>query len=208
MAKKHFSEMQLEHPLFRGKSFDKMKEPEQLDQLLTVTSLRGWLVLLALGMMLLAAFLWGILGTIQTSKAGDGLLVSSSDGLEVVLYVSPADGQRITDGMPVRVSPVTARKEEYGYLKGEVVSVGDTLSTQADMLATVGNDALVQSLVAAGSLVEVRVWLVPDATTDTGYAWTSAGGPPRQLQPGTPVAGNIIIEEQRPLEMVLPFKFK
>lgn len=210
MAKKKIEDYQLEHPLFRGKAFDKLKEPEQLDQLLTITSTRSWLLLVALGGLFVLALLWSILGIVSTNLSGSGMLITQNDNadLEAVIYVSPADSQQIREGMSVKISPLAVRPEEFGYMEGVVASVDRAISTQADMVATLGNDALVQSLIASGALNEVRVELTQDSSTPTGFAWTTAAGPPVELQPFQLADGNIVINEQRPLELVLPIALR
>ncbi|MCA9937967.1 MAG: hypothetical protein KC418_04955, partial [Anaerolineales bacterium] len=88
--------METEHPLFRKKALEKLQSPEQLNQLLTVTSPKGWLSLAALGVLLLSAIVWSILGTVQSSVSGSGVLVTSSEDpnhLEAVLYLSLEDGR-------------------------------------------------------------------------------------------------------------------
>lgn len=197
--------MEAEHPLFRKKALEKLQSPEQLNQLLTVTSPKGWLSLAALGVLLLAAMLWGIVGTIQASVSGTGTLVASTEDanyLEAVLYVTLEDGRRIQQDMITKISPATARKEQYGLLWGRVLSVGVRPSTLAEMQSILGNDSYAQSLAAAGNLIEVRVHLLQDPETPSGYKWTSAVGPPTTLQANTLCTGTVVIEQQRPIELV------
>lgn len=197
--------MESEHPLFRKKALEKLQSPEQLNQLLTVTSPRGWLALVMLSILLLAAALWGILGTIQASVSGSGVLVGgveNGDGLEAVLYVTLEDGRRIRPGIPAQLSPATARKEQYGLLVGEVSSVGVRPSTLTEMKEILGSDSYGQSLAATGNLIEVRVRLVEDSGTPSGYKWTSATGPLTTLQAGTLCTGVVVIDQLHPIELV------
>lgn len=197
--------MESEHPLFRKKALEKLQSPEQLNQLLTVTSPQGWLALVMLGILLLAVALWGILGTIQASVSGSGVLIASAENngsLEAVLYVTLEDGRRIRPGLSANISPATARKEQYGLLLGEVSAVGVRPSTLAEMKDILGSDSYGQSLAATGNLIEVRLRLLEDSGTPNGYQWTSAGGPPTILQAGTLCTGVVVIEQLHPIELV------
>ena len=84
--------------VFRKASLDRLASPEQLDQVIKVTSPRGWMALAAIGFLLVAGLTWAIIGSLADKVGGRGILVRSGGVLEVV---SPAPGQ-VTD---VAVSP-------------------------------------------------------------------------------------------------------
>jgi HlyD family secretion protein len=88
-------------------------------------------------------------------------------------------------------------------LLATVSSVNQVPSTQSQMMAVLGNDALVQSLSSSGTIVEVRLKLLPDKTTPSGYQWTSAQGPPVSLWSGTLSEGNVITSQVRPIDLAL-----
>lgn len=80
-------------PVFRPEAVQRAFSPDQLDQVLTATDPRGWVVLAAIGLLLLAAIAWGVGGRITNKVGGHGILVRSGGVLEVVV---PAAG-RVTD---------------------------------------------------------------------------------------------------------------
>lgn len=61
--------------IFRKVALERMSSPEQLDQLITVTSPTGWISLLVLGGLLVTAVLWGIYGSIPTQVQGQGIIL-------------------------------------------------------------------------------------------------------------------------------------
>ncbi|MGH3147979.1 MAG: NHLP bacteriocin system secretion protein, partial [Rubrobacter sp.] len=50
---------------------DKTLSPDELDQLMRVTSPRGWLALIALVALIAAAVVWGVFGTVPVQVSGD-----------------------------------------------------------------------------------------------------------------------------------------
>jgi HlyD family secretion protein len=86
--------------IFRKVSLERLSSPEQLDQLLRVTTPKNWLALVALFAVLSVIVIWGNLGTIPTKAEGQGVIVRSGTVLNVVtvgsglvtnLYVNPGD---------------------------------------------------------------------------------------------------------------------
>ncbi len=56
-------------------ALERISSPEQLDQLIIITSPVGWLALLAVGALLAAAVFWGFYGTIPAKVQGLGILL-------------------------------------------------------------------------------------------------------------------------------------
>ena len=61
--------------IFRKVSLDRLSSPEQLDQLLSVTTAKGWVALVALCGTLMAGLAWGYVGAIDTTVPGQGVIV-------------------------------------------------------------------------------------------------------------------------------------
>ncbi len=64
--------------------------PEQLDQLLRITTPSGWITLIALGVLLAAAIIWAVVGSIATTVTGQGILLH---GGRVHGVVAPVAGE-------------------------------------------------------------------------------------------------------------------
>lgn len=79
--------------VFRKVSLDRLASPEQLDELMQITTPKGWVALLAMTLLLLAALLWGFFGRIPETVHGQGMLVKSGGVLQVV----PSAGGRVVD---------------------------------------------------------------------------------------------------------------
>lgn len=70
--------------IFRKVALERLSSPEQLDQLMEVTSPKSWLALAALGALLATALTWGIFGAIPTEAAGEGILIRQGGVANVV----------------------------------------------------------------------------------------------------------------------------
>lgn len=64
----------MESAIFRKVSLDRLSSPEQIDYLLQVTTVRGWIALFALGACLAAGLVWGLIGEMNTTVAGEGVI--------------------------------------------------------------------------------------------------------------------------------------
>lgn len=89
--------------VFRSVALERLSSPEQLDQLMQVTTPRGWLLLVGVGGLLVTALVWGVLGNVPERIAGQGILIRSGGVLEVE---APGEG-RVTD-VAVRVGDVVS----------------------------------------------------------------------------------------------------
>lgn len=128
----------------------------------------------------------------------------SSEELVAVLFVPASEGKQVQPGMAVRVSPSNVQREEHGFIQGEVQWVAEYPSTARGMLRLLGNQELVERLLTQGPPIQVNVALVPDPSTPTGYRWSSSTGPDLEITSGTPADGRIILEEDRPISLLLP----
>jgi HlyD family secretion protein len=127
-----------------------------------------------------------------------------SETLVAVLFIPAGEGKQVQRGMAARVSPATAKKEEYGYLVGRVTHVAPFLSTSRGMQRLLGNEQLVNKLVQEGPLLRVDVGLIEDPRTPTGYRWSSSQGPPGRLTSGTLGEGSVVVRQDRPISLLLP----
>lgn len=132
------------------------------------------------------------------------LVGGSVKDLEAILYVPAEDGKRILPGMSVQISPAFVNKEEYGFMQGNVVSVSEFPATFQGMMKVFGNEELVKRLSGNSAPIEVRVDLIPDNTTFSGYRWSSGQGPSLKMNSGTLFVGSVTVKRERPINMVVP----
>jgi HlyD family secretion protein len=155
-----------------------------------------------------------IAGRVTEVKASAGTVVAAGQpilsietagtGLEMILYVPPELGKKITPGMLVRIEPATVKKEEFGTLTGRVIDISQFPASPEGMMATLQNKELVTRFTAHGAPYAAHVALVRDPHTLSGYAWSAGAGPPVTLSSGTTAAAEVTVRTQAPITLVLP----
>jgi multidrug efflux pump subunit AcrA (membrane-fusion protein) len=127
----------------------------------------------------------------------------ADEELRVYAFV-PVDGtQPIKPGMPVQISVTTVPSEEYGLLRGTVSRVGTHPVTRAGVFALLNNEEITNIVVSGVPVFQIEVTLT-EADTATGYAWTTADGPPEELAAGTLVNSTVITAVQPPISLLFP----
>lgn len=122
-----------------------------------------------------------------------------------MIYFPPAEGKKVQVGMNVEVAPSTVRKDEYGFLLGRVSHVAEVPSTTVGMMRTLKNDQLVETLSGDGAPFEVQVELLPDASTPTGYKWSSSTGPAdAAINSGTLADAEVTVRSMRLVSLIIP----
>jgi multidrug resistance efflux pump len=132
--------------IFRQVALERLSSPEQLDQLMHITTPRGWLALLALIGLIVTVVAWSFNDTIPTQVLGRGILIR---GGQLARAVPTAAGQvnavlvragdMVQPGQPLAritpdagaprgpaeiVSPVAGRVVDISVGQGSVVSAG------------------------------------------------------------------------------------
>lgn len=131
---------------------------------------------------------------------------SESPELEAILYVSAATGKNIQVGMDVSLNPSTVRQEEDGSLRGRVTYIANIPTSKQAMAAVLSDGDLVEQFTREiGLPLEMRVALIRDPKTFSGYEWTSTLGPLKKISAGTLCEGSVTVKRQSPLSLVIPF---
>ena len=74
------------------------------------------------------------------------------------------------------------------------------------MAAVLSDDDLVEQFTREiGLPLEMRVELIRDPKTFSGYEWTSTLGPLKKISAGTLCEGSVTVKRQSPLSLVIPF---
>ena len=123
--------------------------------------------------------------------------------LEALVYLSAVEAKDVKPGMAAQISPGTVRREDYGFMIGNVAFVADYPATPVAMMSVLGNESLVQSITAAGPVTEVHIDLDP-APTASGFKWSSRQGPPQRISSGTLCSAQVVTSHDAPVTFVVP----
>ena len=87
---------------------------------------------------------------------------------------------------------------------GVVEAVNQGPSNPEAMNRILRNQTLIQQFTASGGVYEVRVRLLVDSATPSGFKWTSRQGPPMKIGSGILLRVQIPVIEKRPISLVIP----
>lgn len=136
------------------------------------------------------------LGTLTTERPSDPALG--------VAYFSVRDGKRITEGMPIQLTPDTVDRQRFGGIVGRVRSISAYPVSLAEAERTVGGRELAESLLAGGPRIQVVAEFERDERTISGFRWSTSRGPDFVVSPGTTATTRVTIERRAPISFVLP----
>ncbi len=113
--------------LFRKVALERMSSPEQLDQLLRVTTPRAWIALTGLVALVGVTVLWGVLGQVTTKVQGQGVLIRSGGvqsvvptGAGRVLEVRVQVGQHVNSGQVIATIAQPSLEEKLRMAKAQL----------------------------------------------------------------------------------------
>ena len=140
-------------------------------------------------------------------QIGDRIMTVISLGkhAQVLSFFPALEGKKLKQGMHAFISPSVAKKEKYGSILGNIHYVSTYLLSEQAIEALVHNTSLLKLLSEQGTAVMAKIDLVLNKKNQSGYAWTSRGGPPFQITNGTLCQVSVVVGKDRPISLVLPF---
>lgn len=120
------------------------------------------------------------------------------------LYVPYNTNERITKGMNVEVEPFDVDHNLYGWLEGKVLNVNEYVSSSTGLANSLDNTELVKLLESKGPVYKVKVKLLTDSKTVSGFKWSNKVGPPYSVTIGTLCNAYVIVKNKAPIDFVIP----
>jgi HlyD family secretion protein len=127
-----------------------------------------------------------------------------SDDLIVLAYCQDKLGKHLVPGSTVRVSPTTVDQRRFGSIVGKVIKVTDYPVTTEAVVNYVGNSEVARTLTSGNHHIELTIGLTRDASSPSGYGWTSLHGPDVEITQGTTADIQVTYGRRSPLSFVLP----
>jgi HlyD family secretion protein len=133
------------------------------------------------------------------------LATATGPGRLTAIAYLPADaGKSVAAGMQARIDPATVKFELDGYLLGTVAAVAELPASREGLMRRLRNSVLVDEILRGGTTFEIEVHLLEDATTPSGYAWTSGRGPNLSIEPGTPARVEVVTGRAHVISLLFP----
>jgi HlyD family secretion protein len=132
-----------------------------------------------------------------------GTQPSNAAGFDAIVFLDAAEGPRAKPGMAAHIVPATAKREEYGAIRGKVIDLSLRPASAQEVDVVVRNEELTQRLMAGGAPLTARVALA-SARTPSGLDWWVGQGPPFEIKPGTLLQVEIEVERQAPIALIAP----
>lgn len=194
------------NPIFRPEALEQASSVEQLDQLMQVTNLKDWLPLASVGLLLIGALIWSVVGKIPMSVEARGLLLSKAPNKSLLSlsYFPIAQGKQIQPGDRILIVPDTVNVQEYGGLEATVTAVSPAAVTEQAVAQRIGNPELAQ-LIYVPAALEVTAELDANPNNLTGYQWSMSAGPNQPLSNQIPTRSKVVLQRRSPISYVFPF---
>jgi HlyD family secretion protein len=156
------------------------------------------------------------------SSLGSISVRTASDQLQSIVFLDQESGKKVEAALqknqaqgksklPVKITPTTVKREEYGGIKGIVERISPVSVTQAGAASLVGHPDLLKGILSEqSSQVVVFTSLECKIPNPTGadcqqYQWAGSEGTGQQPTAGTTTTVKITIEERKPITYILPF---
>ena len=125
--------------------------------------------------------------------------------IEALVYFSGTDGKKLQPGMKIGLVPSTVKQEEYGYIVGIIMEVSQFPVSDNYLNSSLQNTSLVNTFKQIMNPIEVKVSIIPDPQSYSGYKWSSSKGPQQKIGSGFMCDASVITESHRPVSILIPW---
>lgn len=179
--------------LFRPEALERLRSPDQLDKLFAPTTPVGWIALATVLILVLAALIWSVFGTMATKVAGTGLIIDSAGVVNIahtaggrLQEMRVKVGERVSRGQVVAIVEQPDTEEQIAKISQEMNGAVKTRTDLASMAASLSE---LQAKLDRDSKVVSKVDGVIDDQVVSGVG--------EIISPGTPLFSVRLDENQR-----------
>ncbi len=123
--------------IFSQEALDKLRTPERLDLLLPITTPIGWMLMIAIGILLFAVLLWSVFGSFTVKVDGMGLIMDSAG----VVNVTHIASGKVTE-VYVKTGSVVHKGDLIAHMEQASQSADTRMARHGTGLAANDRDAL------------------------------------------------------------------
>lgn len=179
---------------------------EQLDKMIVITSPLTGMMIIGSGLIIVAVIIWAVFSQLFISVNTNGVIISNDEGKQqAICYINISNGKKIDKGMEVILYPETVINQEYGHMRGMVISVEPYVTSEEDIEKRLDNEELVNLFTKNGPVVEVVCSIQEDDTTASGFYWSNKKGKDVIINEGTLFAADIVIDKKSPISIIFPY---
>lgn len=193
--------------VFRKSSVERISSPEQLNDYIKVIKPSVVLLTGALVLLLVGAVIWGIAGTIPVTASEKGAFYQTGDDGycdQIVCVMTAEASGKLKEGMEVQVSPDTASRDTYGYIKGSIEKISQYPVSEEEIAELLQNETLAASIMPEGNVgMMVTVKLESDTDSRNHLAWSNKKGNQVKISQGMTGNALVVIKNQKPIDLVL-----
>ena len=122
-----------------------------------------------------------------------------------LLYFNSAAADLLSPGNQISLTPDGYSRDEFGGIRGSLVSIANLTSSRENLIAATGSEAVADQLLNQGLTYVGVARLEMDHQSASGYRWTGGSGPNRAVFFGSSVAVQAVTRYRAPISYVLPF---
>jgi HlyD family secretion protein len=149
-----------------------------------------------------------------------GGIDDTDEPYDSIIFVPAGEGKKIELHDRVEVSPATVKREEHGFIHGEVVAISELPATKLAIDAALQHSELADTFLKRyqpGVLLRLhvkleerrpgRLNLTNRSDTETGnpFHWSSSSGSDQRLKTGTMCQAAVVVDERRLIRLILPW---
>jgi len=141
----------------------------------------------------------------STITQGNAVASIEADQQEIqaIIFLSPFEGKKVKEHMKAQIVPTNVKKEEYGFMIGEVSDVSKFPLSNQSLKTIIDNEGVINLFNQSGPPITVVVSFKKGDRNQ--YLWSSKKGESVEVTPGTLCYASISIDEQKPISLIFPF---
>lgn len=122
-----------------------------------------------------------------------------------VIFFQNQDSHLIKPGDQLSLTPEGFSQEEFGGIRGQLVSISALPASRDSLIASTGSAVQADQLIQQGLIYSGIAKLEANGSNPSGYSWTGGRGPNQPITFGSSMRVNAIVRYRAPISYVFPF---
>lgn len=122
-----------------------------------------------------------------------------------VIFFRNSDSHLLKQGDELSLTPEGFSQEEFGGIRGKLLSISTLPSSRENLIATTGSSVQAEQLIKQGLIYSGVAKLDINKSTQSGYDWTGGNGPKTPITFGSSLNVNATLRYRAPASYIFPF---